>query len=312
MITRTFRSFAKINLGLEVVGKLPSGYHELKTLFATVSLHDLIEIKETRKGVVVRTDHPAVPGDETNIAHRAAMLMLAMSGRKAGVDITIHKRIPVGGGLGGGSSNAATVLRALDAMWNVNLGAAGLVDAARSLGADVPYFLVGGPALGLGRGDDIHPLKARLRGRVLLAPGSGGVSTARVFQRYALLARKTRAASPIDRLVRSLDESRGALPHGVLQALRNDLDQAAVAESPTLASVARDVRRVARAEGAIQAAMSGSGSSFFLIFEDDAARKSAAARLAGLGIPTVACAFLSKRAYANRFEVKRARPKKRR
>lgn len=304
MITRTFRSFAKINLGLEVVGKLPNGYHELKTLFATVSLHDLIEIKETKKGVVVRTDHPAVPGDETNIAHRAAMLMLAMSGRKAGVTITIRKRIPVGGGLGGGSSNAATVLRALDAMWNLGLGAAGLVDAARTLGADVPYFLVGGPALGLGRGDDIHPLKARLTGSVLLVPGSGGVSTARVFQRYALLARKTRAASPIDRLVRLLKESRGALPHGALQSLRNDLDRAALAESPTLASVARGVRRVAQAEGAVQAAMSGSGSSFFLIFDDGAARKNAAARLAGLGIPIAACAFLSKRAYANRFEVK--------
>lgn len=303
MTRRTFRSFAKINLGLEVVGKLPSGYHELKTLFATVSLHDLVEIEETRKGVVVRSDHPSVPGDETNIAHRAAMLMLAMSGRKAGVDITIHKRIPVGGGLGGGSSNAATVLRALDAMWNLGLGATGLVDAARSLGADVPYFLVGGPALGLGRGDDIHPLKARLTGRLLLVPGSGGVATARVFQAYALLARKTRAASPIDRLIRSLEASRGNLRGGALQSLRNDLDRAAVAESPALATVARRVRRVARAEGAVQAAMSGSGSSFFLIFDGEEARKAAGARLKDLGLSSVACSFLSRRAYANRFEV---------
>lgn len=312
MTARTFRSFAKINLGLEVVGKLPNAYHELKTLFATVSLHDLIEIEETKKGVSVRTDHSAVPGDETNLAYRAVMLMLAMSGRKAGVTITIHKRIPVGGGLGGGSSNAATVLRALDSMWNLGLRTAGLVDAARTLGADVPYFLVGGPALGLGRGDDIHPLNLPLAGSVLLVPGSGGVSTARVFQRYALLPRRNRAASPIDRLVRSLDESRGALPGRALQSLRNDLDRAAVAESPALASVARAVRRVARAEGAVQAAMSGSGSSFFLIFANEAARKSAAAGLAALAIPSVACSFLSKRAYENRFEMKATPPAKRR
>lgn len=306
MITRTFRSFAKINLGLEVVGKIPNGYHELKTLFATVSLHDLIEIHETKKGVVVHTDHPAVPGDETNIAHRAAMLMLAISGRKTGIAISIHKRIPVGGGLGGGSSNAATVLRALDSMWNLGLGATGLVDAARTLGADVPYFLVGGPALGLGRGDDIHPLNLNLPGRVLLVPGSGGVSTARVFQRYARLAHRPHSTSPIDRLVRSLEKSRGLLPQGALHALRNDLDHAALVESPTLAIVARGVRRVGRAEGAVQAAMSGSGSSFFLIFDDGAARGNASVRLAGLGIPSVGCSFLSKRAYANRFEMKPA------
>lgn len=312
MTARTFRSFAKINLGLEVVGKLPSGYHELKTLFATVSLHDLIDIEETKRGVVVRTDHPAVPGDETNLAHRAAMRMLALSGRRTGLAITIHKRIPVGGGLGGGSSNAATVLRALDSMWNLGLGAGGLTEAARSLGADVPYFLVGGPALGLGRGDEIHPLKMPLTGRVLLVPGSGGVSTARVFQGYARLGRRPRGASPIDRLVRSLAKSGGALPRGALQALRNDLDRAALAESPALATMARCVRRVARAEGAVQAAMSGSGSSFFLILDDEGARKHAAARLESLGVQSVACSFLSQRAYANRFEVRSAPRSKRR
>ena len=185
MKSRTFRSFAKINLGLEVVGRLPSGFHELKTIFATVSVHDTIELTETRGAISVQCDHPGVPNDETNLAHRAAALMREISGRKSGVAIKIRKRIAMGGGLGGGSSNAATVLRALDATWGLGLGPTGLLEAAKSLGADVPYFLVGGPALGLGRGDDIHPLNIRLRGYPLLVQGEGGVSTALVFQRFA-------------------------------------------------------------------------------------------------------------------------------
>lgn len=312
MTARVFRSFAKINLGLEVVGKLPNGYHELKTLFATVGLHDLITIEETKSGVVVRSDHAAVPGDETNIAHRAARLMLDMTGRKRGVSITIHKRIPVGGGLGGGSSNAATVLRALDGMWNLGRGALGLVEAARSLGADVPYFLFGGPALGLGRGDDIEPLNVRLTGHVLLVPGSGGVSTARVFGRYAGLALKPGGPSPIDRLLRGVNRSGGVVPPAALKRLRNDLERAALLESPDLSLTARRIRRVGRAGSAIQAAMSGSGSSFFLIFDQKEARKAAADALAVQGIPSVPSAFLTRRTFESRFQVKPSLPSKRR
>ncbi|MEO8499387.1 MAG: 4-(cytidine 5'-diphospho)-2-C-methyl-D-erythritol kinase, partial [Vicinamibacteria bacterium] len=106
MTTRSFRSFAKINLGLEVTGRLPNGYHQLKTVFATLSLHDTIEITPTRGRIWVRSEHRDVPADETNLAHRAAVAMQRLSGRKAGVSIRIHKRIPVGAGLGGGSSNA--------------------------------------------------------------------------------------------------------------------------------------------------------------------------------------------------------------
>lgn len=263
MKARCFRSFAKINLGLEVTGRLPNGYHELKTLFATLSLHDTIEIAPTRSGISVRSDHPGVPLDETNLAHRAAALMQRLSGRKGGVAIVIHKRIAVGGGLGGGSSNAATVLRALDRMWNLGLGLEGLIEPAKSLGADVPYFLFGGPALGLGRGDDIHPLDLRLDQKVLLVPGPGGVSTASVFKRFAEEGGPSGAASRIDSFLRR------SLSPGTL---RNDLERAALDESPALAEVARRVRRAGRSAGAVLSAMSGSGSSFFLLFGDAAER----------------------------------------
>ena len=294
MKARCFRSFAKINLGLEVTGRLPNGYHELKTLFATLSLHDTIEIAPTRSGISVRSDHPGVPLDETNLAHRAAALMQRLSGRKGGVAIVIHKRIAVGGGLGGGSSNAATVLRALDRMWNLGLGLEGLIEPAKSLGADVPYFLFGGPALGLGRGDDIHPLDLRLDQKVLLVPGPGGVSTASVFKRFAEEGGPSGAASRIDSFLRR------SLSPGTL---RNDLERAALDESPALAEVARRVRRAGRSAGAVLSAMSGSGSSFFLLFGDAAERAGAIQELRDAGIASVRCSFLSRRAYQSRFEI---------
>ncbi len=304
MKPRKFRSFAKINLGLEVVGKLPNGYHELKTLFASVSLHDLVEIAETGRGVRVHCAHPGVPGDLTNLAGRAARLMRSLAKTRTGLVITIEKRIAVGGGLGGGSSNAATVLRALDLMWGLGLGPEGLMEAAKSLGADVPYFLFGGPALGRGRGDEIHPLELELRDRVLLVQGAGGVETAAVFRRFEAMGGPGRAASRIDAFLRASAVDPKGQKTLELKSLRNDLERAARDESPGLAAMARRVRRVARATSATHAVMSGSGSSFFMLFDDAAALRRAQGALLGEGVGCVPCGFLSRRSYLRRFEVK--------
>src|SRR6185436_8317631 len=157
---------------------------------------------------------------------------------KRGVAISIRKRIPVGGGVGGGSSNAATVLRALDRMWKLNLGAEGLASVARGLGADVPYFLYGGPALGLGRGDEIHLLDFKLRQKVLLVPSQGGVSTAAVFRRFTMTRRLSRRRSPIDGFLKSVKP--GSIPPGKsLGRLINELEPAAFDESPALADTSR-------------------------------------------------------------------------
>ena len=144
-------SFAKVNLGLEVLGLRSDGYHELRTLFQTISLHDDVTLKTRPRGITVRSDHPDVPADESNLAVRAARELCRETGVSRGVTILITKRIPVARGLGGGSSNAAAVLVGLDRLWRLGLGPAGLQPLARRLGADVPFFLVGGTALGLGR-----------------------------------------------------------------------------------------------------------------------------------------------------------------
>ena len=137
------KSYAKVNLGLEVLGIREDGYHELRTLFQTIDLHDDVVLKPRPRGVAVRCDHPLVPNDATNLAARAAEALRAWGRVAGGVEIVIRKRIPVGGGLGGGSSNAAAVLQGLDRLWKLGLGPDGLHPLARRLGADVPYFLLG-------------------------------------------------------------------------------------------------------------------------------------------------------------------------
>ena len=189
----TFRSFAKINLHLEVAGRREDGYHELRTIFQTVSLCDRIEVSLEGHGVELRTSGLDVPGGSGNLAHRAATAFLERWGGAAGVRLHLDKRIPVEGGLGGGSSNAATVLLALRELTGSPGEVAELVPLAVSLGADVPYFLVGGTAYGSDRGDRIERLPDLLEEELLLIFPGGGVSTRTVFESGC----STTAASPI-------------------------------------------------------------------------------------------------------------------
>jgi 4-diphosphocytidyl-2-C-methyl-D-erythritol kinase len=145
--TRVLRlpSFAKVNLGLEVLGLRDDGYHELRTLFQTIDLHDDVVLRPRPRGVVVRCDHPLVPTDGTNLAARAAEALRAHGRVRRGVEIEIRKRIPVGGGLGGGSSNAAAVLLGLDRLWKLGLGPDGLHRWPAAWGRTCPTSCSGAP-----------------------------------------------------------------------------------------------------------------------------------------------------------------------
>ena len=160
------RAHAKINLSLRVTGRRQDGYHELKTVFQALALHDSLEFKPRPGPLVLSCDDPAVPTDERNLVWQAATLVWQAAGRRgvpSGVDIRLAKRVPVQGGLGGGSADAAAALLALSALWGARLDRDALARLAARLGADVPYFLVGGRALGLGRGDEIYALQDRPR-----------------------------------------------------------------------------------------------------------------------------------------------------
>lgn len=286
------RSFAKVNLGLEVLGVREDGYHELRTLFQTIDLADDLVLRPLRRGIRVVCDHPLVPRDATNLAARAAELLRGYAQVKQGVEIEIKKRIPVGGGLGGGSSNAAAVLMGLDRLWKLGLGPDGLHRLARRLGADVPYFLLGGTALGLARGDEVYPLRRQVRGHLVLVDPGIHVSTARVFARLdGRLTPREKSNSIFYFVSRELEGSGGC------RFLHNDLEEAALEEVPALREQAGRIRAVLLREGACLAALSGSGSSYFGLFEDARPAKRARAALAVEGFRALAARTLTLEQY---------------
>jgi 4-diphosphocytidyl-2-C-methyl-D-erythritol kinase len=271
-------AYAKVNLGLEVLGRRRDGYHELRTIFQTIDLHDDIELRPRPRGVVVHCDHPSVPADGRNLALRAASILRRAAGVRQGVDITIHKRIPVGGGLGGGSSNAAAVLLALDRWWRLGLGAGGLHPLARRLGADVPFFLLGGTALGLGRGDEVYPLHHQVAGHLVVVDPGRPVSTAAVFDRLGRLLTPRENSYNIFRFVSSDLEG-----YGAFRFLNNELEKAALEEAPELRRQVRQIRGLLVQEGALMASLSGSGSAYFGLFDDPRSATRARAALSQAG-----------------------------
>jgi len=239
-------------------------------------------------GVRVRCDHAGVPKDDTNLAVRAAQALMKHAGRVEGLEIAITKRIPVGGGLGGGSSNAAVVLLALDRMFKLGLGPAGLHPLARRVGADVPFFLIGGTALGVARGDEVYPLHGQLQGQVVLVDPGRPVSSAAVFRRVdASLTPRENSTSIFRFISRDLEGESGFL------ALANDLEEAALEEAPELRQAVGRIRGVLVREGARLVSLSGSGSTYFGLFDGPRRARAAAAALHADGWRVLRCRMLS-------------------
>ena len=176
-----YRSFAKVNLHLQVVGRRRDGYHELRTVFQTIDLHDLLTVSDGQEGVELTVSGMELPADSSNLAFRAAAGYLERWAPGQSVHLHLEKRVPMGGGLGGGSSNAATVLLALRERFGVPATIAELWPVARALGADVPYFLVGGTALGIGRGDEVIALPELPEEELWVAVPPVSIATAAVF-----------------------------------------------------------------------------------------------------------------------------------
>jgi 4-diphosphocytidyl-2-C-methyl-D-erythritol kinase len=237
-----------------------------------------VTLRPRPRGITVRCDHPDVPADDSNLAVRAARELCRETGVSRGVAILITKRIPVARGLGGGSSNAAAVLVGLDRLWRLGLGPARLQPLARRLGADVPFFLVGGTALGLGRGDEVYPLRRQLRVPIVVVDPGRPISTPAVFARLRgrLTAREN--SNTIFRFVSRDLEGVESFP-----LLANDLERVALEEDPGLIPRARQIRRVLRDGGTRLTLLSGTGSSFFGVFGAAAAARRAAASLRAAG-----------------------------
>ncbi len=266
-MTTTIPAYAKINWTLEVLGRRPDGYHEVRTVLQTVSLFDRLTFSEAESGVHLTCEAPGVPLDDSNLIVRAARLILSASGVDRGIRIHLEKHIPMAAGLGGGSSNAAVTLLTLERLWSTDLGPARLRALAASLGADVPFFLFGGTALGIGRGDEVYQLDDISFGSMLLVNPRVAVATADAYRGLPVELTLPYVA---DMMPFSLEAARRGLsaPMGVLDSLRNDLEPSVLAAYPRLG----EIRTRMRASGAVATMMSGSGSTFFALFDSDAAR----------------------------------------
>jgi 4-diphosphocytidyl-2-C-methyl-D-erythritol kinase len=274
------RAPAKVNLLLHVLAREASGYHALETLLCAVDLADEVEVRRGAPGIRLAVDGSVDTGaPERNLCVLAAEAYHDAIGREGAVDISLTKRIPARAGLGGGSSDAAATLRALNALDGRPLPPSSLLDLAVALGADVPFFLCGSPlALAWGRGERLlalPPLPAR---PVLLAHPEATVSTPDAFRRLG----EARGADAPPR-ARSFPLAALGGWASVAALAENDFEEGVL---PTLPGAAGALEAMA-AEGAVLARMTGTGSTLFGVFEDDAPRERARERVNALGLRCV-------------------------
>jgi 4-diphosphocytidyl-2-C-methyl-D-erythritol kinase len=257
-MTRTARlkAFAKLNLGLRVLFKRPDGYHELRTVFQTISLADRIEVAYT-PGAETRITIEGTPHIQDNLVERAARLVLDELRLTAEVHFALRKRIPAGAGLGGGSTDAAAVLIALPVLAGKTLPEGRLFELAGHLGSDVPFFLHGGTALGLGRGEELYPLPDQPGRRGLLVAPEIHSSTA---EAYRDLSERLTSIPLQNKLVTFQQQ----VWQGSGDTVANDFEEVVFARHPELGKI-RDRLQEA---GAKPAAMTGSGSAIFGVFEN--------------------------------------------
>jgi 4-diphosphocytidyl-2-C-methyl-D-erythritol kinase len=277
------KACAKINVTLRVLGIRDDGYHELRTTFQSLALHDTLTFTPARGPFTIEADDPGCPCDASNLVWKAAERLWDAAGRRGalhGVAVRIRKRIPSEAGLGGGSSDAAAALRALRLLWKSGLDDDDLGRLARDLGADVAFFLEGGTALGVERGDVLFPLVDAPRAWVVVARPAFGVSTRDAYGWWDADRRAERG-----RLVKP--------PSGQSSEFVNDLEAPVVARHPRIGALVRKLGSL----GASRAAMSGSGSAVFGLFPDEHAARQAAAALAGPSVAAWLTRTVSRREY---------------
>jgi 4-diphosphocytidyl-2-C-methyl-D-erythritol kinase len=249
------RSFAKINLGLEILSKREDGYHEIRTMFQSVDLNDILEFRPLRQNkILLEGNDDTIPWDESNLIYRAGRLLKDRFKLKTGVHVLVEKNIPAGKGLGGGSSNAATTLWVLNRMWNLGLEKGDLMDLGRFLGADVPYFFEGGLCLGEETGDHISPLEDIPLHLCVLALPSFSLSTAAVYQQ---VPSSLTSQDKDSKIIKFLDSRNISL-------LVNDLEEIVFRIHPQI----EVIKNLFQAKGSKLSLVSGSGSSVFGLFRE--------------------------------------------
>ena len=284
------RAPAKVNVHLSIGPLRPDGYHDLQTVFLAVSLFDTVSVRPadglsltvSGEGTTAGSAADRVPTDRRNLVWRAAVLLAEHAGVKARAAIDIDKAIPAAAGLAGGSADAAAALVALDALWNTGATRGDLAELAARLGSDVPFSLLGGVALGSGRGERLSPVLARRQTHWVLGIAREGLSTPAVYAELDRLRATGRAPDGAE--LPSPQPVIAALssgpPSALAEALLNDLEAPALALRPEL----RRALRATTEAGALAAFLSGSGPTVAALAEDEDAAVRLAATLAGEGV----------------------------
>lgn len=259
------KSYAKINLTLDILGKMENGYHEIETVMQTVGLFDLVVTDISESGICINSSLKYLPTNEKNIAYKTAKLFFEKTGIKKGAKIYIHKNIPVSAGLAGGSGNAAAVLEALNLLFGCPIADEDLFSLAAELGADVPFCLIGGTQLCRGIGEKLSLLPHFPKRYALLVKPPIAVSTAEIYERID--------SEPIESHPTTADFISKLTPNMYSPELMfNVMEQVTVKSHPVI----RGIREKLLLNGAEAAMMSGSGSTVFGLFEDFRTAKASA------------------------------------
>ena len=268
----SLKAYGKINLGLDVLRRLPNGYHEVKMIMQSVSLHDVITItvSDTSSDITIRTSSGKIPCNEQNLAYKAAKLMMDTYHITNGVDIYIEKNIPVAAGMAGGSTDCAAVFKGMNQLFSINASEQDLRDLGVKLGADVPYCIMGHTTLSEGIGEVLTPLPQPPACVVLLAKPDIDVSTKYVYEN--LHADTLKVHPDIDGMIQAITDQDLQM---LCTKMSNVLETVTGKEYPIIS----EIEHLMESEGALKSIMSGSGPTVFGIFTDRQKAENAAARI---------------------------------
>ena len=280
MAELTAKAYAKINLGLDIVGLRADGYHLVRMIMQTVGLSDELEFTRTKDGLITIDSDVELGAVSDNLIYKAVDLLRREEGISDGMHVKLTKRIPVAAGLAGGSSDCAASLKAANDLYGLGLSPERLAAYGVRLGADVPYCLMGGTAISEGIGEKLTPLPAAPKAHVLLVKPSFGISTK---EAYAAYDREESPAHPdIDGLIRAIKA--GDL-RAMCASMGNVLEPVSIAMHPEIADIKARMKEL----GAAGSMMSGSGPTVFGLFDDEAAAKRAYEEFADAGSRAQVC-----------------------
>ncbi len=255
------KAYAKINLGLDVIGKLENGYHEVRMVMQTVGIYDELSFEKTESGITVTTDSGELPTNEDNLIYQAAKLMMETYGIQGGIRIHLTKNIPIAAGMAGGSTDAAATMKGMNRLYDLDCTLKELMELGVKIGADVPYCIMGGTALAEGIGEKLTALPAAPDCYLLVAKPDINVSTKYVYNH--LDAEGIAEHPDIDGMVQAIEK--GSL-QGILNRLGNVLETVTVKAYPVIDTIKNRMKEL----GAVGSLMSGSGPTVFGIFLEEA------------------------------------------